>query len=910
MRRRRLTLMLVGFCGVWGAIADGSLLLYPVPQKTVVTAADAVIPERVVVVQGQTPGAQVQYAVGQLTNDLYRYLRVASVCVANFNDAPATGATVLVIGRHGAPHVKAALDRIGELPDAQSMRPEGFHLFTRGAYGVVAGADDAGALYGSFTLAQLPRRSADVLRMPQVEIEDYPGFPVRAITSFPAKQSLWSFLDVYARLRFNRITPNSPYISFDMEQNKDGLNAQELADLKIFLTECHRRGLQVEMPFYYRGLCQAFNTGHLCASDPDNARWIQNLIEQYCRAGVDSFRVNFDDLRKEHSAAWRACERCRAAGMGLGQDNALWVKHIKEAADRHGGRAIQTAPYTYFGPPASWTNGYFAPDLIYDGRQYLEEYLGAMQDPFFKDVNVFHCTPDPAVTGVLKSMGMPNYIHWFNNASFFMGYTRYKSVFKPMGRANAFFAGFTPFAPWGIELSINSQTVEQVYSPEQMAWLQTMPQRSHGAYLCRDLLQPTLVFAQYAWSPATFSNEAWPEYDAALAARVFGPEAVPVYQEWKRKFRRICLAYNDLSAFTTDTAATMARLRQEYPAAHALLERMLAARQATVARQEFVLLDCEKDDPVESARNADKIMGELVKAEYTVRADVTPLVKRAQPHQGNRMELSRTLRLASPLLMYVMPWAVTADEHGDIYSVSLPSAGFGMTSPSKLNWFAGFFNLEVNGMSLGNAVPEMQVIELGANAQAIQCDWTLDYAGVTIVFSMLPDGGLLLDGTVKPHGRKPHTLRMSCICSPAVGASNEWRDDEMDKWVMTAGRELPHGSYMYVNLEKENWFLFYDRKNDFPREIIRAGVSTIPDGPCALVVDPENIQWMDINVGSRVSLTSLYFKKGASRFRLAFYDLNRTSNADAIAYFKARGAGIAASLHPAGREYVTGGGAP
>jgi len=216
--------------------------------------------------------------------------------------------------------------------------------------------------------------------------------------------------------------------------------------------------------------------------------------------------------------------------------------------------------------------------------------------------------------------------------------------------------------------------------------------------------------------------------------------------------------------------------------------------------------------------------------------------------------------------------------------------------------------VEVNGMSLGRALPEFQVVEIGKDRQGVRGKWQLDYADVEIVFSMLDDDALMLDGKVHPTGKNPHTLKIELRCIPSAGQWN-WKPESMDKWLMTAARNDQHGAVPYLDVTKEHWFLFYDKINDYPFvNKGQPGMNADAKGPCAVLLEPDNVRWAHVNLTNYFIPTFVHYRKGTKRFRLAFYDMYRVTNDRAIEYFREHGEALFERFRYKDRANATGAG--
>lgn len=114
-------------------------------------------------------------AMDVLSEDLARF------GVALTRGAAQTAATpALVLGVPSTDVlVRAAYERLGLPADAAVTRPEGYLLAVTPETVLIAGADEAGVLYGAQTVRQLLRRGAAGAEIPVVTIRDWPDSPFR-----------------------------------------------------------------------------------------------------------------------------------------------------------------------------------------------------------------------------------------------------------------------------------------------------------------------------------------------------------------------------------------------------------------------------------------------------------------------------------------------------------------------------------------------------------------------------------------------------------------------------------------------------------------------------------------------------------------------------------------------------------
>jgi len=876
---------------VGSAMGADELHLLPEPKEMRVEGKMSEVPSKVVIVTAPEQSPIGQYALEQLEADLKQWFGLSATLAVDSATLLKGRATVLVVGLSGAAHVREWLVKAGVQAPKREPMAEGYHLMTRGSTAVVAGRDESGMLYGTFALLQLLRRMEGKLWLPQVTITDYPSVRDRALTnvscyygSAAATERSTSWLDTYARVRLNLI-PSRFYSMGYLDKNgvvdDAGFKvAQELAE------DCHKRGMEAYGVFYFLGVCRMFRE-YACPSNPTHVKTIREAIKRYCEAGLDGFIVNFDDIRNEHVEAWEKCTRCKEKGWSLGRMHAEWIRVVKEVCDQFGGKRLVSCPYPYV-ENYQWHKGY----CKYNGQQYLKEFFEALADPFFKDVEFFHCAFRAKELAALKEeVGFRDYAWWFNHYGHHLwdiGRRTYKSVFSQ----NYIFSGFIhPLVGWpagGGKVRFNGDTQAWEFDDETLHELRTLHERTQGMYGClTGEYRAKVGFAAYAWDPARFG---WPSVEPAMAARTFGPESVPLYYAWKKQLRSLCRDFNTLSPYSEDRPVRQVEYRQRYAELKGALSRLLDYHERFLASPGFALINrrCTRN-LVKRMEQNDKVLADLFTKPDLVKAHVGRMVDDHRSH-GISQPKRRTLRLESALTGYVLEWKAAVMPNGDVYPTNIPSAGIGMTRPSEPNWFAGgFFNVEVNGMSLGNTIPEFEVVEISQQRQGIRGVWQLDYADVQIVFSMLEDDALMLDGTVTPTGKNPHTLKIELRCIPSAGQHN-WDQAVMDKWLMTAVRDDRHGAVPYLNLDKEHWLLFYDKINDYPFvNKGQPGVNTDAKGPCALLLEPENVRWAHINLTNYFIPTFIHYRKGTRRFRLAFYDMYRVTNDAAIRYFKERG---------------------
>jgi len=884
---------------LWGradaeTAATDDLYLLPKPKELNVVGAPVPVPAPLRVLTGSDLSLVQKYALDQMLSDLEQWFGVDAQHITDPAEASDEGGALLVVGAADAAHVRKWLREVGSETAATGLRQEGFACVTKRATAVVAGKDDNGVLYGTFCLLQLLRKKDGALLLPQVTIRDYPSVRDRALTNMScyygqaaAVERATSWFDTYARARLN-LVPSSFY-SMGYLDKKGVVDEAGYKVAQEFVEDCHKRGMKAFGVFYFLGLCRALED-YACPSNPTHVQLVQKAIERYCEAGMDGFIVNFDDIRNEHVESWEECTECQGKDWSLGRMHVEWIRLVKQVCDRFGGKQLVSCPYPYI-ENGRWREGY----CKYNGEQYLREFFETLSEPFFEDVEFFHCAFRAKELETLAQVGLRDYRWWFNHYGLHLwdiGRRNYKSVFVQ----NYVFSGFVnAMVGWTASgdnvISYNEPSQSWQFNDETLGELRTLHERTQGLYGCLvGEYRAKVGFAAYAWDPARYD---WPAIERAMAARTFGPDSVPLYTSWKKQIRSLCRDFNTLTAYTEGREERQLEYRQRYGQLRESLQGLLGYHKAFLDDPGYALINtrCIRNLTRRMEQN-DKVLSDLFTRQNVVKAHVGKTVDDHRAHGISRPK-RRTLRLESGLTSYVLEWRARIMPNGDVYCTNVPSAGIGMTRPSEPNWFSGgFFNVEVNGMSLGNAVPEFEVIQLTEERQGIRGHWTLDYADVEIVFSLLEDDALMLDGKVLPTGKNPHTLTIVLRCIPSAGQHN-WSPDSQDKWLMTAARNNRHGAIPYLDVEKEHWFLFYDKINDYPfvnKE--QPGMNKDAKGPCAFLLEPENVRWAHINVTNYFIPTFIQYKKGTRRFRLAFYDMYRSTNEQGIQYFTERGEGL------------------
>jgi len=220
---------------------------------------------------------------------------------------------------------------------------------------------------------------------------------------------------------------------------------------------------------------------------------------------------------------------------------------------------------------------------------------------------------------------------------------------------------------------------------------------------------------------------------------------------------------------------------------------------------------------------------------------------------------------------YTLRYSQTTDADGTKHRTQWHfGSGLGMTGPSYRNWYdAGFMDILVNGQSLDSATPEFtRLTDLSLlGGEVLQGTWQTAEGPLRVTFSLC-QGGLMLSATLD--SEKPAKLSVRLFCIPGAGWGG-WED--MDKYVVTAAGETPHGTPLTLRLE-DDWLFHADGAYDLPHENA--------EGPCAalFLTPPTQVR---CDNGNYVVQTDADYPEGTKDLSLILWDFHGQKNADALA---------------------------
>lgn len=211
---------------------------------------------------------------------------------------------------------------------------------------------------------------------------------------------------------------------------------------------------------------------------------------------------------------------------------------------------------------------------------------------------------------------------------------------------------------------------------------------------------------------------------------------------------------------------------------------------------------------------------------------------------------------------------------------AIPGEGYiGMPGPCSCNWYhGGFFDLEINGRSLGRTMIDSLTVRSVADRG--YCDFVFDapMAAVRVRFVAKAGGDCLYAQVLLEPKETIKSVRLTTRCYPSAFVSNS------DRHVLTATRDLGQGEKAELDGPTEWWTLYYDSLYDQGYQSPQAkGV-----GPCAMLWQPSEVAKAGFTVGGYGIDTVFTLQPTLRDFRFVFFDYAGTKNAAAMADLRGR----------------------
>jgi hypothetical protein len=498
---------------VFAAAAAGSLVLKP--RKLIERGPDLLARGPVVIKVSPQAGEVERYAAERLAT----LLEARFGLKARMSQRAASSAPVTVW--LGTPAADESLGRrlaeLGARVTASDPGKEGFRIrVRRGGRGIevaIAGSDPSGLLYGALALPQLLRKVADDVAIRQVDVDDSPAAPVRAMYVIPQRLGRgWGgqadsthvgtltdpavyrhYLDWLAENRINLVS---------YEVARDVRLPDGLADL---VREAHRRAIRVFGGVRYVGSWRT--SAYICASDSAQVEQVLRIYDAFLDAGCDGVTYMADDIAPAYLTGH--CDRCRERFGGLAGEQVFLLRKIAQ-------RALECG--------ISASDIYFCPTYYsqYDG-EHRDYFLAFAQDPILRQIPFFMTFYDaPQIQRFRADTGL-DYIWWYNGPRSISYFNRGKARY---GEADAMYYPLM-FGWHGLQWQWAKGF--DLPNPQVAKTFANMDKYSRVFWMCcggGDTIAHTeyahAMWGIYAWRPAAFRQDVAEE---SVLSRLMGAEA-------------------------------------------------------------------------------------------------------------------------------------------------------------------------------------------------------------------------------------------------------------------------------------------------------------------------------------------------------------------------------------------------
>lgn len=258
----------------------------------------------------------------------------------------------------------------------------------------------------------------------------------------------------------------------------------------------------------------------------------------------------------------------------------------------------------------------------------------------------------------------------------------------------------------------------------------------------------------------------------------------------------------------------------------------------------------------------------------------------APPHTIGLKGIDHQISMDTGVTQYGLRYVVALDPKDP--AAAIPGEGYiGMLSPSACNWYhGGFFDLSINGQSIGNAYVHSFTGRSLGDRGCIDYVFDTPQAVVRVRFvGKANDNALYCQALLEPK-QEVTALHLMVRCYPSAFVSNA------DRHVMAPARDLKQGEKAELDLAQEWWLMYYDSIFDAGHVAPNAtGV-----GPCAVLFPGGQAAKAGFTVGGYGIDTNFELKPVLRDFRFVFFDFAGTKNADAEAALRQRAPGLLQEL--------------
>jgi len=239
---------------------------------------------------------------------------------------------------------------------------------------------------------------------------------------------------------------------------------------------------------------------------------------------------------------------------------------------------------------------------------------------------------------------------------------------------------------------------------------------------------------------------------------------------------------------------------------------------------------------------------------------------------------------------YRIAWKACVDPaHGDHVA---PIEGYiGMPGPSSANWYhSGFLFIRLNGRDIGTTpLSSMMAVESGPERAILDLVWRDEAANVRARFVGLPGQDCLLCEIAIEPVVEITSVGVELRCYPSYFTA--WNKRDGARRIQTPSQLVEQGEDVTASLAENWWAVYYDEIFD-----VAKGEGA---GPCSMLIVPPEGGEIRFAPGSYAVTTQLTLPADTTRVRMAFWDHNGVTNADALAQVSGRADEVRALLEDA-----------
>ena len=227
---------------------------------------------------------------------------------------------------------------------------------------------------------------------------------------------------------------------------------------------------------------------------------------------------------------------------------------------------------------------------------------------------------------------------------------------------------------------------------------------------------------------------------------------------------------------------------------------------------------------------------------------------------------------------YVLHYAVCIDKahHGKVAPIC-DDNWLGMTSPSAANWFyQGFLNIIVDGRDIGTTPLSSMLVSESQKRAIVDMVWHDEAADVRLRFLALPQHDNLFAEIALEPKQEIKSLQLYLKCYPSYFTAYNHREGA--RRIQTPAALLVPDQSVTLPAKDNWWCVYYDRIFD-----VAKGEG---DGPCGLLLLPEEVKTLTLDVGGYMIGTRITYPAAARRIRLALWDFTGKTNASVLARMK------------------------